>query len=515
MPVVAELHDGRRLEFPDGTDPSVVQTTVKRLLATQSTPDVSPATGWEGVGDNPLMIGAGKKVDSILDGLTQLYLKARGEDKALSGLEQNVQEKEAQFQPQRQAHPITTAVGEALPSMAVPLGAASGLGFIAKSAAANALPEVLTYGSPEDRLKRGAVGAVGGAVGGGFGLGMARLLRPAGTSPALSPEAQAAAKVLGYELSPGQVTQNPALQSVENYLSRSPGSAGAMQAKAAANQAALDSAAARAMGQNAELGEAAFGAAKKEIGASFRRLEGMTSPSLGDRFLDALAEVDANNAARATFRSPAIDDVVNKAMGLAEKGQLTGQAYKEIRSELASQAWKAGKNGDSTLKEALGSIVGALDTEAKASLANPADRQAWDVARSQWNAYKLLSKGNVSEAGHVNPARLAAALRGQSDALRTGSATGELADIARLGEALKGVPNPTSGQLSQMQNNATLTGLLMSAGNKAGAAVYNQPLVQKYLAQGLLEIGPDGKLVIGKAAGALGAPATRAYLGAE
>lgn len=30
--MIAELHDGRRLEFPDGTDPSVIQATVKRVL---------------------------------------------------------------------------------------------------------------------------------------------------------------------------------------------------------------------------------------------------------------------------------------------------------------------------------------------------------------------------------------------------------------------------------------------------------------------------------------------------
>ena len=35
MSVTAELHDGRVLEFPDGTDPSVVQRTVKRVLGVQ------------------------------------------------------------------------------------------------------------------------------------------------------------------------------------------------------------------------------------------------------------------------------------------------------------------------------------------------------------------------------------------------------------------------------------------------------------------------------------------------
>ena len=33
MPVTAQLHDGRTLEFPDGTDPAVVQATVKKVLA--------------------------------------------------------------------------------------------------------------------------------------------------------------------------------------------------------------------------------------------------------------------------------------------------------------------------------------------------------------------------------------------------------------------------------------------------------------------------------------------------
>ena len=33
MTIRAELADGRVLEFPDGTDPSVIQTTVKRIIS--------------------------------------------------------------------------------------------------------------------------------------------------------------------------------------------------------------------------------------------------------------------------------------------------------------------------------------------------------------------------------------------------------------------------------------------------------------------------------------------------
>ena len=38
MAIEAQLADGRVLEFPDGTDPSVVQATVKRVLAQSAAP---------------------------------------------------------------------------------------------------------------------------------------------------------------------------------------------------------------------------------------------------------------------------------------------------------------------------------------------------------------------------------------------------------------------------------------------------------------------------------------------
>lgn len=38
MAIEAELADGRILEFPDGTDPAVIQSTVKRMIAGGSAP---------------------------------------------------------------------------------------------------------------------------------------------------------------------------------------------------------------------------------------------------------------------------------------------------------------------------------------------------------------------------------------------------------------------------------------------------------------------------------------------
>lgn len=45
MAQYAELHDGRRLEFPDGTDPAVVQATVKKVLAREVKTDPAVSVG--------------------------------------------------------------------------------------------------------------------------------------------------------------------------------------------------------------------------------------------------------------------------------------------------------------------------------------------------------------------------------------------------------------------------------------------------------------------------------------
>jgi hypothetical protein len=64
MTVTAQLHDGRTLEFPDGTDPSVVQATVKKVLGVsapapqapqqaQSAPPQEPSTAQK-IAANPV-----------------------------------------------------------------------------------------------------------------------------------------------------------------------------------------------------------------------------------------------------------------------------------------------------------------------------------------------------------------------------------------------------------------------------------------------------------------------------
>lgn len=504
------------VEFPDGMDDAAIVQAIKGLGVQQPRAATPQDLGIGGAMKAGL-VAAGRSADRILDGLTQKYLDWRGESSASKALAGGVAEKDRLFKPVQEQFPTATAVGHAVPAMTVPVGGAgaSALGFIGRSAAAGAAPGLLEYGSDEERAKRGVTGALGGAVGGSGALGLARLLKPVGT-PTISPQATGAAERLGMNLTAGQRTQNPALMNLENYLARSPGASGVMQRAGAANQGALNRAAASAMGQQGgDLSEAGFSAAKNAIGAEFDRLGAITAPKIGDEFLSALSTIDAANAAKGSFRSKSIDSLIDKGIDLAAKGEITGTAYKQIRTQLSNDAQAAFKAGDASLGQALKTVRSSLDDAAAKSL-SPADQKAWGLAREQWAAYKALTKGNVAEAGDVSAARVAASLRRGGDQFRTGTMNGPLADIGRVGEAVKGVQNPNSGNLvSQMMFGNPLTGIPMAAANRGAASLYMSPGMQNYLARGLLDVGDGGRLAIGRAAEPFGIAGLQGLLGAQ
>lgn len=465
------------------------------------------------------VIGAGRAADRIVKGVQQIYYGATGNERAQADLKARAEADDAAYRPLAQARPWSTGAGSVLPAMALaPLsGGSSLLAQMGTAAAVNAIPAALEYGTANERAGRALVAGAGGASGAAAGNLIARALMPAGrgASPVASEVMDAAARI-GYRPTPAQLTQSPSLGNIENYLLRTPGGSGAMQKVQAAQQTALNRAAARAMGENADdLGEAVFAGAQSRLGAEFGRLGEVTAPVLGDDFLGALARVDAANKARGAFANPRIDKLVDQGMELAASGKLTGTAYKEIRSELASQAQAAFKSGDSTVGQAFKTITGALDDAAKASLSKT-DQQAWDLARKQWSAFKTLSKGNVAEGGNVSAARVAAQLRQQGPALRTGAASGDLADIARIGEAFKGTINPnSSGLLTTAMFGNPVTGIPMGLVNKGLAGLYTSGAGQRYLSRGLLDLTPKGELALIRAAGLLSSPAAQGLLGVE
>ncbi len=125
MSIEVELPDGTVVEFPDGTAPDVMKEAARKHIAKTMAPKPPPALPKQGEFASPagdfirdpktgtafrnatdfstdmqnLGAGMGRAVDRGLDGVTQLYLKATGQDKANEGLEQNIAAKRRQDAP--------------------------------------------------------------------------------------------------------------------------------------------------------------------------------------------------------------------------------------------------------------------------------------------------------------------------------------------------------------------------------------------------------------------------------
>lgn len=511
---LSKLSDADLQALSAGDMSKLSDQALQAIAGPQPTPEV-PAEDPGMVGAT--MIAAGRTFDKVGKGMKQLYLSAKGDQKGLDALAAQEADNDKIFSKLEDIRPISTGFGSVLPTLAVPIGApASTLSLVARSAAASSLPSVLSYGSLKERLSRGAVDALSGGLGAFGGAAIAKALKPVSTVAGASDDVLKAATRVGYKPLPSQLTQNPSLQSLENYLLRSPGSSKSMQAVVDANQKAVNRAASRAMGQSADdVSEATLAAAKGRLGSEFSRLEQMTSPNLGNDFLNALGKIDAENAARGPFRNPSIDSLVNKSLDLAQQGKLDGRAYKQIRSELSSSAQSAFKAGDSTLGQSFKTVRDQLDEAARASLP-AAEKKSWDTARKQYQAFKTVTKGNVAEGGNVSPARVASKLRQGGDAFRTGGMSGDLADIGRIGEAFKSMPNPTSGSLiQQMMFGNPVTGVPMALGNKALSSAYLSDIGQAYLTRGLLDVGDGGRLALARSGGLLAIPTARSLLGVE
>ena len=72
MAITAQLEDGTRLEFPDGTDAAVIQRTVKGIISQRSAPEAAPASVQVGTAllDIPRQIGLTARYG--LEGLGQI-----------------------------------------------------------------------------------------------------------------------------------------------------------------------------------------------------------------------------------------------------------------------------------------------------------------------------------------------------------------------------------------------------------------------------------------------------------
>jgi hypothetical protein len=426
-----------------------------------------------------LAIGAGKTFDSIMDGLTQAWLGAKGDDKALSGLKENVDEKARLYKPLQEARPIATAVGESLPSMVLPGGASkNAITAAAKLAGSAAVPAALEYGTVGERAQRAAVSGAGAVIGGlvvpkaaqlvGEGVRRGTRAMMGNVTPEVAALA-ARAEALGVPVSAAQLSDSKFVKTLASATENLPlsGASKTMDDQ----RRAFTRAVSRTFGDDTDnISQAVYKSNRDRLGREFDRLSAQNNLQVSPALLSDIGQVSheatkfASNDTTKAVKN-AIDELMSK-MDPAT-GVIPGKAYSSLDSKLSRLQKSGAESG-----VYLGQLQDALRTAMDHSIA-PADQAAWQAARSQYRNLKairdLVAKDGAN--GEISPAGLMSRLTNNEASKNTMAAgtRGDLGDIARAGTQFIKDKVPNSGTAQRLMAQSVLTTGLVGSGYLAGA----------------------------------------------
>lgn len=468
--------------------------------------------------EDPGMLGAiglgfGRTADKMLQGGKQAALTVASlvSDDAKAALAKQAEEqrfRDEGYAPLQEQRPIASAVGEAAPMLVMPMG-----GSLKAATAIGALPGLLEYGTAEEKLLKGAAGALGSGAGYGVGKALGAIASPG--MKAVNPEADRLAGVMareGVPLDAAQATGNQTLQSAKAALDRLPWTASGQQAKKQAQQEAFNRAMLRKVGADASsatpdvLGDAfAATGAKMDFAAP-----STLALTIDDAAVAKIADVEKTFFRRlptdqkATIRSY-LDDM---AQIVGERGALPGDVYNKTRSELGRLA----ANTDNiTMREGAKGLQKALDDVFDRQAA-PEAVKAMKEARQEYarllTMEKAMQKGR--SLGDLPSKQLYAQAQQDVPGFTRGGG-GDFADLIRGGRQFlpDAVPNSGTPERMMFQNLLTagsMSGLGalggMAAGDPASGAamglagfglskgaqgLLNSPQFTKYLQMKLLE----------------------------
>ena len=493
------------IDGPEGATREQVIAKIKERMSSQpvqATPKQDPYTETaqkQSIGEN-LLAGAGGGLYGMYLGAKQLLGKATPEEladhkKAMAGLRSTTA---------GTIGDIGGQVAAAIPAAFIP-GANTYVGAGLIGSGLGALQPTTKDGERTNNMIMGGVGGVAGKV---IGKGIGKLLKPVPRAIDNSVGVNAADRI-GMQLTPGQKTGSTGLQQIEAVLSRTPGSAGMFDRIKDLNQGRLNAAAAKSIGESADnLGEDVIAKASQRISQAFNDLSAKSNVRLGQDFNTLIGKLKANNDKLGSFRNPQVDSLIEKSTELAKLGNLPGDVYQVIRSELTSSADDAYRAGNSAAGKAMKDIRNALDTSAKKGLTKE-DQALWDSVRSQYAHLKTLVKGNTIEAGNVKPHLINGALAKFNPQLyKSGQINSPLNDIGMIAQNFKqAVPNSGTPERTAMQNmmfGNPITGVPSMALANAYARAYLSKPGQAYMTKGMVDLSPQMQALLAKSGMLLG-----------
>ena len=458
---------------------------ISRLVAPKAQPKVEAED--PGVAQS-ILIGAGRTFDRVGKGVQQVYHDIHNNDKASADLKAEADANDKIYKGLQEIHPIATSVGEALPSMVVPVGAtATVAGTAAKLAGAAAAPELLSYGTAEERLKNAATSGAGAVVGGvvipkavgaTVQAGKNALRGLAGN---VTPEAlalAAKAEQMGIKVNAAQLGDSKFLKTLSSSLEQMPFT-GAAQVSSK-QRGDYTRAVSRTFGENTDkVTPAVYGAARTRLGQQFDDLSMRNTLNVDSKLMDDLdgilssatqfgddSTIKAVNSAydRLIKQSNAAADMTGGKAGAKTVMEMPGAAYSSLDKQLGNIIKGGGEKG-TYIKEMQNVIRDAMDRSI-----SPADQAAWTQARTQYKNLKAVRDIVARDAGDGNipPAQLLNALNNTEagkEAMAMGN-RGTLGELGRIGKQFVKDSVPNSGTAQR----AIAMGLIGGGGFAFGAS---------------------------------------------
>lgn len=508
------------------------QEIIQHLTGPQAAQQPAAKVGSENGPDDPgfwgtVMVKGGDAVNRIAGGVAQGWLNMTGATPSTKAALKAQMDEEARLQaPLTAVHPAASAIGESLPSMAVPVGgAASVLGRAGKAALQGAVVPALQYAdSAEDKLKNIAAGAAGSAAGATVLPAIGRVVA-AGAGQArdavmgtISPQVlalYARAQQLGIPVSAAQLSDSSFLKTLASTLKSIPGS-GATGAQSA-QQSAFNQAVSRTIGEDSPVvDQNLYAAAKARIGGQFQALSARNNLNVTPAVMSDVNGV-IDNADR--FATPDNARIIRNLAGdlrdQMDPATMTvpGPAYQAADSRMSGLM----KSGDSTA-QLVGQLRDALRTGMDHSI-SPADQAAWMEARGQYRNLKAIRDivGKAGVDGDISPGLLMGRMNAtgaSKEAMAMGN-RGDLGDIAQIGKQFVRDPVPNSGTTQRALTTAALTGGGAGiVGLPAAVAAAGGTIATARVANSLLNTGASGARAAAAqtARGTAAQPATLAQL---
>ncbi|MCB4917121.1 hypothetical protein LAV78_01105 [Brucella intermedia] len=355
---------------------------------------------------------------------------------------------------------------------------------LASGAEGAALGAGYGFGAGEGAEGRKSSALNGGAV--GLGVGAVTPFAIAGASKAYqkvrtpftaSPERTAAVNVLeteGIPLTAGQKTGSKWLQYRESELG------GAKAADIMDEQArAFTDAAMRKAGGSGLANPTNLGQLEQRLSQGFKDISARNSLTLDKGMVNDIGKtMDRYGTKLDALKKPVFDrvrmDIVNEFV--KNKGNVSGQWYQQVRSDLGQLAQSA-RGNDDMLAGAYRGLRSALDEAMERSIqkTNPQDLGAWKQLRKFWGNFRVVADasrgaGEAGGQGYITPAKLAQAAGKGKNGLAFATGKSDFTDLVKAGQAAM-TPLPNSGTAQRIASQGVTAAVLGGSGGAIGGPV--------------------------------------------